>query len=1041
MTPPRQGSAEYEYYALISFCQADEIFAQQLAARIEAFELPNHLRVAYPDLPVKLGAIICQPRDFSLEASDESADLREKRLSKVGFLVTLCSAQTDTTNQDNAFNKEIEVFAKAGRLKNVIPVLLEGQGVRPAMPTPSSPAADDTDSKAIAPTVMAEMNADTALHVILASPLDLERSSQKIIARLMGLDPEILWAQEPVETKTPSRLGRFGLPVVVFLTIVTLIAYFYWDHKREKIELFADYVLAYGVPSGLYPLEEMEAARLPGHYRFLFRKGDLLSVTYVDSAGRPKDRPWSEEQPRPAIQEFSYDQESGDVSQAQWYDQYRNLKTTVTFNGSEGRDIAFKVYGLENEALNAWLKARKDSMASGQFFFVDPNAIRSQVRHWELIPDENGFFTNINYRQLDSDQAARNSAGVFGQMVERDEQGRVVRLFYHDAQGQPMDSWDGSAGTLYRYDGPNLAEVTNIDLNGRPVVDNREIIRTLWEYDSSGRMLKESYVDAAGSLKADSKGLAETTWAYNDNGQVIREAYFDAQGQPFRNERGYAGWEQIYGPGTIERRFFGPGGEPTFDRGGAARVRRTLNEKGETISLDHFGLEGLPQLGSEGYARATFSYDQQGRLVGENFFNASGQPTLTKWGYAGVTRAYNDFGSIREESYWGPDGRPILGLDGYASMVVNFDEGGVAEKIIYFGVDGQMRANNLGYAQLFFETDDYGHPLSLTYYGLAGEPVWSVEGFSQVKWNWSDDALLEEVLFFNPDGSPASFDNGISGVRYEYNDEGRLTASFAFGPGGQILSTRRYDETEPYNSPTLPTSESQILLTPERANFGIFYGESEVEVTILNLSGQDILISEPRTTLPYLSFEFPNGRLVPALDSIGLKVKCVPPAEYGGNLQGQVILAAGASKEPPIVIPVVGQYNPGQPIDPREPEIMSTYLITYNPQSLEPFDYSHIVVDGQRTVHFKDDGTWTEEEFSIDGKIIWTKWHRADGTVELHKSYRYDSEGQITDATTHQVNGGTEVYRYENGELIEIFTSHPTGRLERFRPGEHLETH
>lgn len=217
----------------------------------------------------------------------------------------------------------------------------------------------------------------------------------------------------------------------------------------------------------------------------------------------------------------------------------------------------------------------------------------------------------------------------------------VERRTYHDPTGAPMEV-RGAFGMEVLYKGGQLTMRRLIDINGKPIVDKKMVIRSLFREDRPSAMIQEWFFGNGKQYRGIGTDVPGQPF-----GELPPDAYFrrfevDARGEVVREEA----WD------INKRPIAYPGGEIVrayeHDECGMPKLVVYLDEKGrerpnadgivrESMRYDDhgrprewqaFGVTGMPHARSEdGAAAMIFRYrDFDGALVGVDLFDVNGEP-------------------------------------------------------------------------------------------------------------------------------------------------------------------------------------------------------------------------------------------------------------------------------------------------------------------------------------------------------------------------------------------------------------------------------
>ena len=123
----------------------------------------------------------------------------------------------------------------------------------------------------------------------------------------------------------------------VLLLLAIVAGVLYWDHNREYVEYYADYVDKWGMPTGIFPVDP-ETRRIhyrfisQGRYPFIIGKPVLRRVILSNSYGIPQENMHSEYRERPAQQVIHYKQ--GILDKIVYFDAEHQRTQTLSFSGN-----------------------------------------------------------------------------------------------------------------------------------------------------------------------------------------------------------------------------------------------------------------------------------------------------------------------------------------------------------------------------------------------------------------------------------------------------------------------------------------------------------------------------------------------------------------------------------------------------------------------------------------------------------------------------------------------------------------------------------
>lgn len=221
----------------------------------------------------------------------------------------------------------------------------------------------------------------------------------------------------------------------------------------------------------------------------------------------------------------------------------------------------------------------------------------------------------------------------------RDDDGRVVKERYLDANGNPVARYGDYYGLSYEY-GETSTVITYLDAEGNPIIRSdgySTIVRTQvagrasddfyydlngqqvqcsggyyglhCEFNTEGQNASLTFLDKVGHAVCISSGYASKTYQRDGNGTVVGEQYFDTEGNPVRSSLGQYG--EFY----------------------------QRNEQGYTGQITYLDLDGNPAPTNAGYTILKRTYHRDGTADTDMYFDANGNPKALSKGQYGIKRS------------------------------------------------------------------------------------------------------------------------------------------------------------------------------------------------------------------------------------------------------------------------------------------------------------------------------------------------------------------------------------------------------------------
>lgn len=732
-------SRVYKFKAFISYRHQDVNVAVALQNFLEKFRLPVKLCREYPDRPKRLGNVF---RDFTDLPPKELKKAIEDALATSEYLIVLCSERTNQPNEDGKrwVNEEVEKFLALDEQNKhkIIPVLL--------------PRDDESITKAYMPPSVVALD-------ILAT--DMARKGElgayfDVVAALLNLDPVDL--RNRAEEEEARRLRNKRIAQGAAAVVLAGASFFAWDYYVPKHRYYAHYEECNNAPVGIGRYSERETKSLGEYYFFEECQYKVRRVEYRNHAGStavPLPYAWKGE--KTAVALYEYD-EQGEATRCTHLDAHGNLVVIRLFtheNTVEYKRELLKRGGVTNARSS--LIGQLHTFTLEQTVMGDTGHKNDVAAHY--VTRKDGFITQELYRNADGD-ARPNEDGVWGCRYERDTLGRILRMQFTDAEGQPMEGRKGLGGYVFEYGAGPLPE-------------------------------RVRYIDARGKAVA-MDGVAEARYVWQ-NGNMVEESFYDVEGQPAMEAMaGYARMKRILLPsGAVQMDMsYGVDGKPCISSTGSSCTKYAYDERGNICSLMHLDAEGKPVLDAGGVAEMRMQYDGQNRVISYEHLDTQGKLCVSEQGFASTRLEYDASGNVSRQDFFGADGSPCLSDLGHASILVRHNDAGLAEEMKSLGVDGSLIVNKLGFAMSRIEYEPTGEACGEFYYGADETPCLNVHGMASVRISRGKfgKETWAEWRYYGKEKEQVLAKDGTAGMRVRYNELGYLYRREFLGLKGEKIA-------------------------------------------------------------------------------------------------------------------------------------------------------------------------------------------------------------------------------------------------------------
>ena len=791
---------KYRYYAFISYNHRDEREAKWLQRQLEHYRLPSVARKEIGE-DIKIRPVFRYAVNLSL------GDLRrqvKEELDASKFLIVICSPNSAQPNIEGKHwvNDEVTHFIEAGRVDDIIPVIVDGEpnvgGERECFP----PALRNREI--------------AGANIAKGTRSERHRDFLKVVAKLLGILPDqLIRHTEQEERQAKIRFWLKLLPLAILAAVGGLFAY---DATRTVKNYYADYVDSYGLPEGIFRLGRADIMHRDVRYCFEYRGFQLGNSPHADSADwciwrlfglRRKlvrvvqadshGKPFEFEHPvcgkRPLIQDFTYDHERRlcEIRHVRYNGNKRNASLEKA--SSPGKRIELSnVDGVVNGLLEFFTGEGRLGKSYAMSSMVQPEVsfmrANSEITQHTIRRDKKGRVVQELFRNSSGDSIP-NGDGIYGFSYEYDDVGRQTAKWNLFRRGDAFERWvnkRGVAGCKFEYEGRNVRRITYVDSKERLVVGPHGWMVCRREFDTLDNITHLWYEDENGKKAFGESGYAELRNEYDDKGNMTRASYFGVDGKPALCAEGYAEKRlELDSRGDLTKvSYFGVDGKPTLNKVGFAEIRTERDSRGNLTKVSCFGVDGKPTPYENGVVEIRWEYDSRGNETKQSNFGVDGKPALDKDGFAEIRWEHDSRGNKMREACFGVDGKLALCAEGYAEKRWERDSRGNTTKVSYFGVDGKPTLDKDGFAEIRWELDSRGNLTKVSYFGVDGKPTLDKDGVAEMRAEYDARGNETKQSFFGVDGeSKASKDIGVAEIRLEYDRQGRLIRISFFDAEGK----------------------------------------------------------------------------------------------------------------------------------------------------------------------------------------------------------------------------------------------------------------
>jgi tetratricopeptide (TPR) repeat protein/tRNA A-37 threonylcarbamoyl transferase component Bud32 len=338
--------------------------------------------------------------------------------------------------------------------------------------------------------------------------------------------------------------------------------------------------------------------------------------------------------------------------------------------------------------------------------------------------------------------AKSSTSGASQMEIERDANGRDVKVSFFNGEGKPAANGEGVYGyKLERDAAGRIVRLFNLGQDGQPAANNAGQISLAMTWGPAGRVVRIDMCDGAGKPAA-WNGVSAMTIDYDALGNLIGLVRLGADGKPARgidwtvqetqrNERG-----EIIGHKFLKIGLDGAT-SPFFQW---------------KVAYDELGHPSDLQFAGTIKWRTAMLHDASGNVTEEKYLDAEGRASAGEIGYLIKRRAYKSSrdGFSWEETYFDAAGAKTYCKAGYHRMITEFDPNGALRR----------------------QTREDEDPTRFRYYRDVSEPEYDSQG-----------RLRRSVLRFENEKGQLAVDAGLpyAAIDETYDENGRVILTWQLG--------------------------------------------------------------------------------------------------------------------------------------------------------------------------------------------------------------------------------------------------------------------
>lgn len=719
---------EFEYYAFISYCRADEKWAKWIQHKLETYRFPTALRKENRRLPRKIFPVFRDKTDLT---SGVLWNQLKQQLEESEYLIVICSPRSAGAEW---VGKEIAYFQELGRNKNIIPLIVDGK-----------PHAEDKAEECYHPALSSDPEQE--LLGVGIRELGKNNAALRVIASMMNLRYDQLAMRDARRTRRRRAIAA-GVSAAL-LAVFSGVAWYAMPHSRY----YWSYVYVDEKPVGLSEVSRAERKTAHDYYKIIEQYNRPIRIERVNSAGTVTNGVSTYALDEYPVIEFDYTAD-GKLRKVTQTDVYGDVRLIKNYSEDLGA-VDFKNPYSEAKfgALPANLGANS-GIASYSVSASGASEITRQLQEY----DEDGYLVKVLYKRDNLDTPACDTNGIYGKAYERNEDGTVRRVVNLGKDGLPLRMQFGGYGTSivytdYEYDSHGrIVKCFVYDAEGQPTLDEKNVF--CWEdiYNDFGCVEQVNRLDTEGNLAPSSEGIAKSVLEYDKSGFWETHYYYNADGSPaYDNQSGVFG----------------------------ARFQNDTD--GRQVGGSFYDANGNPMICNQGYASWSVELDTQGRPLAEWYYGSDGELTCAydTLNAAGWSNAFSDDDRTLIKTYYGKDGNISLNKDGYAVYVQKTNEQGLVYEMDYLDAEYQpVRCRLYNAASIVYDYDNVARLTSVSYYDENGAPCRNTEGAARIEYGYNERGFCTSEAYYDEEGNLCYIDDGgkfYARKELEFNDYGWAT--------------------------------------------------------------------------------------------------------------------------------------------------------------------------------------------------------------------------------------------------------------------------
>lgn len=618
---------------------------------------------------------------------------------------------------------------------------------------------------------------DQNKHHYLKDPAQRQEGLNYLKAGLIA-EPDLAHYLQKSHSYANTR--RFAL-LAIFLIPIMMIAGYFYDQNRIKVEYHTAITEKWSVPVGLHEISESKKKQRTGIYKLEYKEGKLRSLSYVNSfdtlisdSTRNNNSKW-----------IFYYREDGSLIKTSCLDQ--NERHVYDHSYIFDADMKRSIMTISNNFLDN--RATQVNFKENAYDITGSEHNNSQISRYLLQYDNEGMNILI---ELQSSNGKKTELLNKYSVIEKEynENNLLKKIRFLKKNNKSASSIEGIYQTEYTYDDKKEIKTR------KDFYDDEKYLKISYERNDSGNVLSKAIYDDQDTILSSKTNkinpnngliysvfydfktainnlnnetiLTEKHYHYDNNGRIIGIQTLDQFNRLIKANYTYdfpfilndrVAVEYLSNIDNIKIEYYKDGLVKTVIIDDNA-FNLTYDQKKRSISFSSFNIKTkqpnkieaniekiyTPTKVFEQFSPSSkfYTYDNEGMLIDTKALDKNLNITLT------TKYEYIDSGKFLVESLWINDEPAETNTKPHITKH-QFDENDNTKEIRYLNTNNKPVKDSLNCAIWKYDNDDYGRVLSRSCFDEHENPTISAYNYHSKEFKYSnEDNYLESITVLKP---------------------------------------------------------------------------------------------------------------------------------------------------------------------------------------------------------------------------------------------------------------------------------------------------